>query len=149
VVTLSSSSFGDGGDMPQRHGKKIDNVSPPLEWGDVPPGTRSFALSVVDRHPVARNYVHWLVLDIPSDANSLDEGAAAAAMPAGSREAKPYAGPFPPSGTHDYEFTLFALDTDRLEVPEEISLDAFTRAAESHTLATARLVGRFTNVGSR
>jgi Raf kinase inhibitor-like YbhB/YbcL family protein len=144
VMTLSSSSFEDGGDIPQKHGKKIENVSPPLSWSDAPRGTRSFALCVVDRHPVARNYLHWLVLDIPSDVSSLNEGAAGGAMPAGSREAKPYAGPFPPSGTHDYEFSLLALDIDRLEMPKEASLEAFTRATEPHTLETARLVGRFT-----
>jgi Raf kinase inhibitor-like YbhB/YbcL family protein len=144
VMTLSSSSFEDGGDIPQKHGKKIENVSPPLSWTDAPPGTRSFALCVVDRHPVAGNYLHWLVVDIPSDESSLREGAAGGAMPAGSREARPYAGPFPPSGTHDYEFSLLALDTDRLELPKEASLEAFTQAAEPHALETARLVGRFT-----
>jgi phosphatidylethanolamine-binding protein (PEBP) family uncharacterized protein len=40
-------------------------------------------------------------------------------MPAGSREVRPYAGPFPPSGTHDYEFTLYALKTDRLDLPKK------------------------------
>jgi Raf kinase inhibitor-like YbhB/YbcL family protein len=144
VMTLSSSSFEDGGDIPQKHGKKIENVSPALSWSDAPRGTRSFALCVVDRSPVARNYLHWLVLDIPSDVSSLKEGAAGGAMPEGSRESKPYAGPFPPSGTHDYEFSLLALDIDRLEMPKEASLEAFTRAADPHALETARLVGRFT-----
>ena len=44
--------------------EKAQNISPPLEWEDAPEGTRSFALAFVDRHPVARNYVHWLVADI-------------------------------------------------------------------------------------
>jgi hypothetical protein len=145
-MVLASSSFEDGRDIPRRHGKRFENVSPQLSWTGAPDGTRSFALSIVDRHPVARNFLHWLVVDIGAHVSALAEGAAGG-MPAGAREASPYAGPFPPSGTHDYELTLYALDTDRLDLPRKVSLDAFTRAVEPHTLATARLVGRFTTPG--
>jgi phosphatidylethanolamine-binding protein (PEBP) family uncharacterized protein len=67
-------------------------------------------------------------------------------MPDGSREVKPYAGPFPPSGTHDYEFTLYALNTDRIDLPEKVSLDAFMSVLEPNLLATATLVGKFTKI---
>jgi phosphatidylethanolamine-binding protein (PEBP) family uncharacterized protein len=49
-------------------------------------------------------------------------------------------------GSHDYEFTLYALDTDRPELPKQVSLDAFTNAVEPYALATAKLVGRFTKI---
>jgi Raf kinase inhibitor-like YbhB/YbcL family protein len=149
MMVLRSSAFDDGQEIPQKHGKKINNVSPHLYWEDAPQGTKSFALSVVDRHPVAGNYVHWLVADIDAGVTSLKEGAAAVAMPARSREIKPYAGPFPPSGTHDYEFTLYALNTDRLDLPARTSLDAFTNAVEPHALATATLVGSFTKIRTK
>jgi hypothetical protein len=145
-MVLSSSSFDHAQEIPQKHGKKIANVSPQLSWHGAPEGTKSFALSMVDRHPVAGNYVHWLVVDIDAGVTALKEAASGTAMPAGSREVKPYAGPFPPSGTHDYEFTLYALDTDRPELPKQVSLDAFTNAVEPHALATAKLVGRFTKI---
>jgi Raf kinase inhibitor-like YbhB/YbcL family protein len=90
--------------------------------------------------------VHWLVVGIDTDLRSLKTGAARAAMPDGSREVKPYAGPFPPSGTHDYEFTLYALNRDRIELPKKVSLDAFTSALEPHLLATATLVGKSTKI---
>jgi Raf kinase inhibitor-like YbhB/YbcL family protein len=144
MMVLSSSAFQDGQEIPQRHGKKITNVSPQLSWNGAPEATRSFALSMVDRHPVAGDHVHWLVVDLPAGVTLLREAASGAAMPAGSREVRPYAGPFPPSGTHDYEFTVYALGTERLELPAKVSLDAFVKAVEPHTLAAARLVGRFT-----
>jgi Raf kinase inhibitor-like YbhB/YbcL family protein len=149
MMVLSSSAFEDAQEIPQRYGKKIDNVSPPLSWKAALTGTKLFALAVVDRHPVAGNYVHWLVVDIDAGVTSVGEAAAGAAMPAGSREVKPYAGPFPPSGTHDYEFTLYALGTDRLELPKKVSLDAFTNAVEPHVLATAKLVGKFTKIRAK
>lgn len=144
MMVLNSSAFGDGQEIPQKHGKKIENVSPQLSWMGAPSETKSFALSMVDRHPVAGNYVHWLVVDIDAGVTSLREAASRAGMPAGSREVEPYAGPFPPSGTHDYEFTLYAVKTDRLDLPTKASLDAFTKAVEPNTLATAKLVGKFT-----
>jgi Raf kinase inhibitor-like YbhB/YbcL family protein len=145
VFMLHSPAFADGQEMPQKYGKKAQNVSPPLEWDGAPEETRSFALAFVDIHPVARDYVHWLVADISPQLNSLPEGAA------GGRnsdllEVKPYVGPFPPSGTHDYEFTLYALGTDRLGVGPGVTLQQFRQAAEQNSLATATLIGRFTKV---
>jgi phosphatidylethanolamine-binding protein (PEBP) family uncharacterized protein len=75
----------------------------------------------------------------------LPEGAAAERNP-GFIEIKPYAGPFPPSGTHDYEFTLYALRTDRLGVRPGATLEEFRQAAEQNSLATATLIGKFTKI---
>jgi Raf kinase inhibitor-like YbhB/YbcL family protein len=143
-MELTSSSFAASQEMPQKLGKRADNISPQLSWNNAPAGTKSFALAEVDTHPVARGYVHWLVADIPEGVNVLGEGAADGAMPASSHEVKPYTGPFPPSGTHDYEFTLYALDTAKLDVPDDASLEQFTKAVAPHSLATAKLVGKFT-----
>ena len=85
-MQLTSAAFADSAEIPQRHGKKIDNISPPLSWADAPAGVQSFALSVVDWHPVARNYVHWLVVDLGPDVSALAENAATGRMPAGARE---------------------------------------------------------------
>jgi Raf kinase inhibitor-like YbhB/YbcL family protein len=144
TMSLTSSSFSDGGDIPSKHGKKIDNVSPQLSWSGAPEETRSFALAMVDTHPIARGYVHWLVVDIDAATQSLPEAAADGAMPAGSRELTPYAGPFPPSGTHGYELTLYALDAETVALPANVSLEEFSNKIKGRTLATARIVGRFT-----
>jgi Raf kinase inhibitor-like YbhB/YbcL family protein len=144
MFRLQSPAFNDSQEMAQKYGKKAENVSPPLDWEGAPEGTRSLALSFVDIHPVARDYVHWLVADISPQLSSLPEGAAS--KPSGWTEIKPYVGPFPPSGTHDYEFTLYALRTDRLGLQPGASLEAFRRAAEQHSLATATLIGKFTKI---
>jgi Raf kinase inhibitor-like YbhB/YbcL family protein len=145
MFKLQSPAFDDGQEMAQKHGKRAENVSPPLDWEGAPEGTRSFALSFVDVHPVARDYVHWLVADISPQLSSLPEGGAS--KPAGWTEIKPYIGPFPPSGTHDYEFTLYALRTDRLGLQPGATLEAFRLAAEKNSLGTATLTGKFTKIG--
>ena len=146
MFRLTSSAFENGQEMAQKYGKKVQNISPPLAWADAPDGTRSYALALVDRHPVARNYVHWLVCDISPEVTSLPEGAAGESNRSSLTEVTQYAGPFPPSGTHGYEFTLYAMKTDKLGVPAGATLEAFTQAAEQNSLATARLVGNFTQM---
>jgi Raf kinase inhibitor-like YbhB/YbcL family protein len=143
VFGLKSPAFDDGQEMAQKYGKKAENVSPPLEWDGTPEGTKALALACVDIHPVARNYVHWLVADIDPQLSSLPEGAASDRN-SGFSEIEPYAGPFPPSGTHDYEFTLYALRTDRLGVRPGATLQEFRQAASQNSLATATLIGKFT-----
>ena len=133
--------------MAQEFGKKVQNVSPPLAWDGAPEGTKSFALAVVDRHPVAENYLHWLVVDIDPQRSSLERGAATGSGLADARQFQPYVGPFPPSGTHDYEFTLYALNTETLDLRSSPSLEEFTRAAEASSLAKSTLVGKFTRIG--
>jgi Raf kinase inhibitor-like YbhB/YbcL family protein len=142
---VSSTSFDEGQEIPRRCGKDFDNVSPQLSWSDAPPDSRSFAVSAVDRDPVAANYVHWLVVDIDAGVTSLREGASGEEMPSGAREITPYVGPFPPSGTHNYEFTVYALGTEHLELPRKASLEAFADAVEPHVLGSATIVGQFTS----
>ena len=56
AMQITSAAFKDGGKigiqyvMPGAGGK---NVSIPLAWQNAPEGTKSFALSIVDPHPVA------------------------------------------------------------------------------------------------
>jgi Raf kinase inhibitor-like YbhB/YbcL family protein len=149
MMVLSSASFEEGQEIPQKHAKKIENVSPQLSWKDVPHGTKSFALAMLEKHHVARDYVHWLVADIDADTIAVKEGASGSAMPPESREIKAYVGPFPPSGTHDYEFTLYALRTDKLDLPKKVSLEDFVEAVKPNTLTTAKLVGKFTKVRAK
>lgn len=142
-MELHSASFGDDGTIDRRYGKKDENISPQLSWSGAPAGTASFVLTMVDLHPVARGYVHWVVTGIGSDVSELAENAAATGLPEGALEAEVYAGPFPPSGTHDYEFTLYAVDA-AADVPSNVSLDQILRAIDPHVLALAKLVGAFT-----
>lgn len=88
VFVVRSPAFGDGQEMAQKYGKKIDNVSPPLEWEGAPDEARSFALACVDIHPVARGYVHWLIAGISPQLRSLPEGAAGTSNPSFTRSSR-------------------------------------------------------------
>jgi len=153
-MQITSSAFIDGGKIPSPYvmpGAGGQNLSVPLSWSGAPAGTQSFALAMVDPHPVAHNWVHWLVINIPPGATSLPQGASGKNMPQGAVELKNsfgatgYGGPQPPrgSGDHPYVFTLYALSVPAVQIGQGAGLAAFQQALEGKTLATATLTGYF------
>lgn len=154
TMILSSSAFSDGKRIPVVYARPAvggKNISPPLTWSEVPEGTKSLALSVIDPHPVARNWVHWMVVDISPKTEGLAEGASGKIMPQNSKElvnsfGKPgYGGPQPPSGTgdHPYVFTLYALDVESLDLLKDTNLSQFLKVLHGHVLAESSLTGYF------
>ena len=153
-MKISSSAFEDGTRIPDRFVMKAAggmNVSLPLRWENAPAGTKSFALSITDPHPVAKNWVHWLAINIPSVATELKEGASGKGMPPGSRELENsfgepgYGGPQPPRGTgdHPYVCTVYALSVEKLNLPAETPLAAFQKALEGKVLGQAAITGKY------
>ena len=126
------------------------NVSPAIEWSDPPGGTASFAITIIDRHPIARGWVHWCVVDIPASVHALTEGASGRSMPAGSRELVNtfgdvgYGGPQPPRGTgpHEYHVTIHALRVPALTV-ERAKLENVMAAIRSAEISSSSVAGRY------
>jgi Raf kinase inhibitor-like YbhB/YbcL family protein len=129
------------------------NISPPVGWTEVPEGTQSFALSIIDLHPVAKNWVHWYVINLPATVREIPERASGIhrALPGNSLELRNsygengYGGPNPPrgSGTHEYEIAVFALDVPSLPLGPFATRHECSAAMQSHVLASASLVGTF------
>jgi Raf kinase inhibitor-like YbhB/YbcL family protein len=153
-MEISSSAFKDGEKIPIQYvmpGAGGKNVSIPLAWTNVPSGTRSFALSMVDPHPVAQNWGHWLVINIPSNVTVIEEGASRKKMPAGSLELKNsfgdigYGGPQPPKGTgdHPYVVTIYALNVEKLDLGVGTSLPAFKKVLEGKIIGTVSITGKY------
>jgi Raf kinase inhibitor-like YbhB/YbcL family protein len=154
AMEISSSAFKDGEKIPIQYvmpGAGGKNISIPLAWKNVPPGTRSFALSIIDPHPVAQNWIHWLVINIPNDVTFLEEGASGKKMASGSLELRNsfgdpgYGGPQPPKGTgdHPYVVTLYALNVEKLDLGGNVSLSAFKKTIEGKVVAAASITGKY------
>ncbi len=152
---VTSPVFGEGEPIPRRCAYRGVpgglNVSIPVEWDDVPPGTQSFALSLVDPHPVARNWVHWLVINIPPKTTSLPEGTSGKRLPSPAKELQNtygtmgYGGPQPPkgSGVHPYICTVYALNVPRVDLPANTTLDVFLNTIGEKTIESAAVTGTF------
>ncbi len=158
--TLTSSSFADGATMPMAlvlrgHGCSGGDHSPALAWSGAPAGTKSFAITLFDPDGRAgAGWWHWTVFDIPPGVNGLraDAGAPGSpALPAGAVEGRTsfgfshYGGPCPPPGDppHHYRITLYALRVAKPPFDAHVSGPLLTQYLRSHTLATARIVGRY------
>ena len=153
-MRVYSPAFEDKATIPVTYvmpGAGGDNISLPYVWEDLPAETTSLALALIDPHPVANNWIHWLVINIPASTTSLPEGASGSAMPQGCRElnnsfGKPgYGGPQPPAGTgeHPYVATLYALNVEALDLAPNATLDQFYRAIEGKVLDQAEYTGVF------
>ena len=142
---LSSPAFADGVAIPTRFTCDGEGISPEVDWSGAPAGTQALALTVID--PDAREFVHWLVYDIPaasagSVAENVGTGAGAPPQGANGRGKAGYTGPCPPSGTHHYVFTLYALDRTLglTGTPSRAEIEA---AIKGHVLAMTVLTGTY------
>ena len=146
---ITSTAFAEGAEIPVKYTCHGQNVSPPLDWSQGPVGTASFALIMDD--PDAA-YTHWVIFNLPPDANGLSEavpkddklasgalqgkiGSGGIGYPIG------YFGSCPPKGSlHHYRFTLYALDTS-LDLAAGASKEQVLQAMEGHILAQSQLIG--------
>jgi Raf kinase inhibitor-like YbhB/YbcL family protein len=143
TITLRSSAFDDGGEIPSRYTCDGDEVSPGLAWEGEPGGTQAFVLIADD--PDAGGFIHWLLTDIPGDLHELPEGQgdAIAAPGRNSFRQTGWGGPCPPSGEHRYAFTLYAL-SEQLTVGSDATADQVRDAMAGKVLGQGTLTGRYT-----
>jgi Raf kinase inhibitor-like YbhB/YbcL family protein len=132
-----------------------NNVSPALSWSGAPAGTKSFAVTMYDPDaPTGSGWWHWVVYNIPASATSIAAGAGDPKknlLPAGSVQGNTdfgvpgYGGPCPPpkDKPHHYHITLFALDTDKLDVPAGATAAYVGFNLHAHTLAKTELLGLY------
>jgi len=105
-----------------------------------------------DLHPIADNWIHWAVINIPSTTLELPEGVSrTSGLPTGSKElinsfgTQGYGGPCPPSGTgaHEYKIILYALNVDSINLNGSINLQQFQAALDGKIIDKLELSGYF------
>lgn len=199
-MQLTSKSLVDGKPIPQTHAMGVPgkdgpvpgpNKSPHLSWSGAPAGTKSFAVTSVDRDAPTKpddvnkpdrtvpydlpraEFVHWVLTGISPNVNELAEGQDAAGLTPKGKPTGPtaygvrgvndytswfagdanmegtyggYDGPWPPFNDeriHNYVFTVYALDTDKLDLPKNFTYADFRRASQGHVLAQASITSSY------
>ena len=147
-------------------GTDAQNLSPPLDWADVPEGTQSFALIVHSTESQASDefWIHWLIWNLPADLTGLEEGIEELeTLENGARQGLNgtgvvgYLGPCPPplisrhasvpgGGSNPkqeiekYNFEVYALDTV-LDLAPGATRQQLLEAMEGHILGAGELIG--------
>lgn len=156
TFTLSSNDITEGGVLPDGQVYAKGNASPHLKWSGAPEGTKSYAVTCFDPDaPTGSGFWHWTAANIPSGVAELATGASSRGMPAGAVQGRTdfgetgYGGAAPPPGhgPHRYIFTVFAVDTERLDVTPDNSGAVFGFNLHFHTLAKASITATYENTG--
>jgi Raf kinase inhibitor-like YbhB/YbcL family protein len=168
--SIKSTTFADGKIMPKKVANTKENgggnpncvgenVSPELSWSNVPEGTKSFVLLMVD--PEGRGGAgvnHWVAYGIPATVTGFAEGETSKASDkyVGGKSTQGvgfYSGPCTPPGQipHHYTFVLTATDFDPHEMAPGMTRDevvnklAAPGQPPAHTKGVAGIVGMFVN----
>ena len=155
TMTLSSSAFQNGSNIPQRFTCQGDNISPALSWTGAPQNTKSFALTLLDPDAPGGTFTHWVIWKIPFAENSLQENILPEdSLPNGMRQGVNsagivgYFGPCPPpGGPHHYHFMLYALDAE-LNLSGNVTSTILLSAMRNHILAQGELIGLYPSSSS-
>jgi len=143
-LQLTSSAFTDNQPIPLQYTCDGENTNPPLAITGVPESAQSLALIVDDPDAPGGTWTHWTVWNIAPTTTEI----AAHAVPDGAVEGttsfgKPgYGGPCPPSGTHHYVFTLYALDTP-LSLSSDADVAQLKAALAGPVMAKTQLIGLY------
>ena len=160
VFTLSSPAVQDNGILATKNACSDkqrtpncvgENISPPLAWLNVPDGTKSFALVLVDPEGRApAGVTHMIVYGIPADVKGFAEGELSNPSDkfVGGKSTMNQgvyfgAGPPPNVDWHHYTFTLVATDLDPKALQPGLTREELATALQGHVKGAAGLVTRF------
>jgi Raf kinase inhibitor-like YbhB/YbcL family protein len=144
-LQITSPVFQQNGRIPQAYTCDGIGGNPPLEFHDVPPGSKSLAL-IVEDPDVPRIlktdglFVHWIRWNLTPESSGVSAGQSSGDGSNGSGTS--FIPPCPPDSTHRYVFKLFALDTVLTDARIGSAAD-FRRAMEGHVIDQSELVGQY------
>jgi Raf kinase inhibitor-like YbhB/YbcL family protein len=162
-MILTIPAWQDGQQIPVKFTQAGEQISPELRWSNVPAGTQSFVVNMLDPDVSVQRGTetqpHWIVWNIAATATGLPEGMKPGAeQPDGTRQISAsgpqYRGPGAPATgpLHHYTFEVYALDT-KIDVspsagtqPIDAALAtraAVMRAMQGHVIGKAVYVGLF------
>lgn len=150
VFLLKSSAFDNNEVIPRKFTCDDENISPQLEWINVPINTESLVLIIDDPDAPNGIWTHWIIYNLPPYVNELKEGIELLPKPAefglNSAQTKKYQSPCPPDKKqHHYYFTLYALNK-LLEMHHRPNKKNIEQAMHGYILSKATLIGKYSRI---
>ena len=144
-MQITSTAFTDNSTIPDKYSYRSGNASPPLTFVEVPKEAISLALVCHDPDAPGKNgFTHWVLWNIDPFNNGFLENKLPPNVMIGLNDwhENNWGGPAPPSGTHRYIFSLYALDS-MLEIPPSTNYEELKVIIEPRIIDTANLTGLY------
>lgn len=143
-MKITSEAFQYNQNIPSKYTCDGTNANPPLQISGVPSGAKTLALIVDDPDAPGGDFVHWTMWNIDPGTSIIAENQTSTGAVEGLTDfcKTGYGGPCPPSGTHHYQFKLFALDT-ALALTSKAKKADLLKAMEGHVLEQTILIGLY------
>ena len=152
-LTLTSPAFSHDGSIPVVYTCDGKDISPELNWSDIPDNAKTLVLIVDDPDapdPAApkMTWVHWVLYNISTSSSGLAEAIKDSELAEGTLpglndwKRTGYGGPCPPIGRHRYFYKLYALDAvlPDLDKPTKNGVE---QAMEGHIIEQTELIGTY------
>lgn len=148
-ITFESRAFTDGGTIPKKYTCFGDDISPPLNWKNIPAGTESLVIIMEDPDAFIIDAVHWIIYNVPGNSTELEEGVMKAKwLPndaihgENSFRTVGYSGPCSKLRKHGFMLYIFALDK---KLPVEIGLkkNEIIKRIKNHIIGFGKLSAKF------
>ena len=132
MLTITTPAFAHEAEIPMRYTQEGENLSPELVFSGVPANARSLVLlsddpDAPDPEAPKRIWLHWLVVNIPTETAGFAEGVSD--YPQGCRIAVNDSG-------------VYALDTT-LDLPENFTRSQVEAAMAGHVIESAVTMGTY------
>ena len=153
VFKLTSSQIKNNEILPNAqvykgYGCNGENISPQLAWMNPPSNTKSYAIICHDPDaPRENGWYHWLVVNIPSSVTSIKQGEKIKNATETITDFKTvgYGGACPPvgHGIHHYNFTIYALNVEKLDIKDTTPPKEVESLVISHSIAKSTISALF------
>ena len=141
-LVVTTTAYDEGAPIPVRYTCDGDDVSPPFDIASIPAGAQSLVLVMDDPDAPGGVWDHWVAFNIEPTAVVPEDVGAIGTSGSNSWGRLGYGGPCPPSGTHRYITTVYALDR-QLGLDEGATKDDVLAAMSGHVLAEGAVMGTY------
>ena len=141
TFSLMSRAFSNGSMIPSEYTCDGKDIMPPLLISNIPQGTDSLVLIIDDPDAPFGTFLHFFGWNLPVNGTLPDKVPVKYEAKNGFGKSG-YNGPCPPSGTHHFRFSVFAVSTVYDAQPAS-SLAEFERTQKEYIRGKAQLIGLY------
>lgn len=141
-LKITSSVFENNAKIPSKYTCDGENVNPSLKIENIPQDAVTLVLIMDDPDAPGGTWDHWIVFNIPTNADIIEEDSIPGVQGKNSWGKNNYGGPCPPSGVHRYFFKVYALGGS-LTLEEGATKDQIENAMQEHVLAKGEIIGLY------